>query len=97
MLLAHQCHGRVIDPPYIAGFRSWLKLGRCVRRGERALRIFARVTVTERDEGGQETGHSQVFFKTAFVFELSQTEALRGVEPTPLEPPSKPLNGNSQA
>jgi hypothetical protein len=95
MLLAHQCHERGIDPQYIAGFRSWLKLGRCVRKGERALRIFAPVTVKERDERGQETGESRVFFKTAFVFELSQTEPLPGVEPAPLEPPSEPVTGDS--
>jgi hypothetical protein len=41
MLLAHQCHERGIDPQHIAGFRSWLKLGGCVRKEERALRIFA--------------------------------------------------------
>jgi antirestriction protein ArdC len=52
MLLAHQCYERGIDPQYIAGFRSWLKLGCCVRRSEQALRIFAPVTVTERDERG---------------------------------------------
>jgi hypothetical protein len=95
MLLAHQCHERGIDPCYVAGFRLWLKLGRCVRRGETALRIFAPVTVKERDERGQETGESRVFFKTAFVFELSQTEPLPGVEPTPLWPPSEPLSGDS--
>jgi hypothetical protein len=95
MLLAHQCHERGIDPSYIAGFRSWLKLGRSVRKGERALRIFAPVTVKERDERGQETGQSRIFFKTAFVFELSQTEPLPGVEPTPLAPPSEPLSGDS--
>jgi antirestriction protein ArdC len=95
MLLAHQCHERGIDPSYIAGFRSWLKLGRCVREGETALRIFAPVTVKERDERDEETGESRVFFKTAFVFELSQTEPLPGVESTPLEPPSEPLSGDS--
>jgi hypothetical protein len=36
-----------------------------------------------------------VFFKTAFVFEVSQTEPLPGMESTPLEPPSEPLSGDS--
>jgi hypothetical protein len=53
------------------------------------------VTVKERDERGRETGGSRVFFKTAFVFEFSQTEPLPGIEPTPLEPPSEPLSGDS--
>ena len=42
MLLALQCHERGIEPVHIAGFRTWLKLGRCVRKGERALRISPR-------------------------------------------------------
>jgi hypothetical protein len=95
MLLALQCHERGIEPGRIAGFRTWLKLGRCVRKGERALRILAPVIVRERDARRQETGERRVFFKTAFVFELSQTESLPGVEPVPLEPPSQPLSGDS--
>jgi hypothetical protein len=95
MLLALQCHERGIAPEHIAGFRTWLKLGRCVRKGETALRILAPVSVKERDARGEETGERHVFFRTAFVFELSQTELLPGVEPTPLEPPSEPLSGDS--
>jgi antirestriction factor ArdC-like protein len=95
MLLALQCHERGIDPQRIAGFRTWLKLGRCVRKGERALRILAPVTVKERDERGQETGERCVFFKTAFVFALSQTEPLPGAEPIALEPTSQPVSGDS--
>jgi N-terminal domain of anti-restriction factor ArdC len=95
MLLALQCHERGIEPEHIAGFRTWLKLGRCVRKGETALRILAPVTVKERDAHGAETGERRVFFRTAFVFELSQTEPLPGIEPVPLEPPSQPLSGDS--
>jgi hypothetical protein len=95
MLLALQCHERGIEPQHIAGFRTWLKLGRCVRKGERALRILAPMSVKEHDAHGEETGESRVFFRTAFVFELSQTEPLPGAEPTPLEPPSQPLTGES--
>jgi antirestriction factor ArdC-like protein len=95
MLLALQCHERGIEPVHVAGFRTWLKLGRCVRKGERALRILAPMTVNERDARGDETGERRVFFRTAFVFELSQTEPLPGVEPVPVEPPSQPLTGDS--
>jgi hypothetical protein len=42
MLLAAQCHARGIVPERIAGFRAWLTLGRCVRKGETALRILAK-------------------------------------------------------
>ena len=95
MLIALQCHERGIVPERVAGFRAWLKLGRCVRKGETALRVLAPVTVKRRDERDQETGERCVFFKTAFVFDLSQTEPLPGAEPTPLQPPSEPLTGDS--
>jgi hypothetical protein len=56
MLLAAQCHQRGIVPTRIAGFRTWLKLGRSVRKGETALRILAPVTVKERDKlSGEES------------------------------------------
>ncbi len=74
-----------------------MKLGRCVRKNEKALRILAPVSVRERDEHGEETGERRVFFKTAFVFELSQTEPMAGVEPVALEPPCEPLTGDSHA
>jgi antirestriction protein ArdC len=97
MLIALQCHERGIVPERVAGFRTWLKLGRCVRKNENALRILAPITVKERHKQGEETGEQRVFFKTAFVFELSQTEPLPGVEPVSLEPPRDPLTGDSHA
>jgi hypothetical protein len=97
MLLALQCHERGIVPEHVAGFRAWLKLGRCVRKNEKALRILAPVTLKERDEQGDENGERHVFFKTAFVFELSQTDPLPEVEPVSLRPPSEPLTGDSHA
>ncbi len=50
VLLAHQCHARGLQPRWVAGFRAWLKLGRCVRKGGRGLTILAPMAVTERDE-----------------------------------------------
>jgi antirestriction protein ArdC len=97
MLLAAQCNERDIVPTRIAGFHTWLKLGRCVRQGEAALRILAPVAVKQRDERDEETGERRVFFKTAFVFDVSQTEILDGVQPAELEPPRQPLTGDSHA
>ena len=97
MLIALQCHQRGIVPEHVAGFRTWLKLGRCVRKHEKALRILAPISVKERDMTGAETGERRVFFKTAFVFELSQTEPLPGVQPAALAPPQQPLTGDSHA
>jgi hypothetical protein len=92
MLLATQCHERGIVPTRIAGFRTWLKLGRCVRKGEVALRILAPVTVKQRDEHDEESGERRVFFKTAFVFDVSQTEIRDGAETVALEPPERAVD-----
>ena len=37
MLIALQCHQRGIAAERIAGFRTWIRLGRAVRKGERAI------------------------------------------------------------
>ncbi len=50
MVLALACHRRGIAPEPVAGFRTWLKLGRCVRRGEVSIKILAPVTVKHRDQ-----------------------------------------------
>ena len=98
MLLAAQAHQRGIALTHVAGFRTWLKLGRSVRQGETALRILAPITVKDRPKlAGEETNERRVFFKTAFVFDVSQTDILPGAEPAALEPPHEPLTGDSHA
>ena len=37
------------EASFVAGFKAWLRLGYCVRKGERAIRIFAPMPVKERD------------------------------------------------
>jgi len=48
MLIALEFHVRGIEPEPVAGFRSWLKLGRCVRQGERGIRIAAKRAILHR-------------------------------------------------
>jgi len=75
-----------------------LRLGRSVGKGEVALRILAPVSLKERDRlTGEELDERRVFFKTAFVFDVSQTEIRDGTEPVALEPPHQPLTGDSHA
>ena len=81
----------------MAGFRAWLKLGRCVRKGERGLSIWAPMRVKARDEDDQESGEKKTVFRVAKVFDVSQTDPLPGVEPAPLSPPSAPIEGDSHA
>jgi len=97
MLIALQCHQRRIVPEHIAGFHTWIKLGRAVRKGENALRILAPITVKQKDEHVEASERRHVFFKTTFVFDVSQTDPIPGVEPAPLQPPCEPLTGDSHA
>jgi hypothetical protein len=94
-LIACECHARDITPTYIAGFRAFLALNRCVRKGETAIRILAPVAVKHRDDDGQETGDKRIFFRTVPVFDVSMTDPLPGVEPVPLSPPTEPIEGDS--
>ena len=94
-LIACECHARGITPTYVAGFRAFLALNRCVRKGEAAIRILAPVAVKQRDDDGEETGEKRIFFRTVPVFDVSQTDPLPGVEPVPLSPPAEPIEGDS--
>jgi antirestriction protein ArdC len=95
LLIAFQCP----HATHVAGFRQWLELGRCVRKGEKGIRIFAPVRYRHRSEteqtDEQEREPQLVGFRLAAVFDVSQTEPLPGVDPTPLEPPGQPVGGES--
>lgn len=110
LLIAAQCP----HATHVAGFRRWLELGRCVRKGEKAIRIFAPVRYRRDRDGNDGEGNTNddrsaaansdegtpqqlVGFKLAAVFDVSQTDPLPDVEPTPLEPPSQPVSGDSHS
>ena len=94
-LIACDCHARGITPTYVAGFRAFLALNRCVRKGEAAIRILAPIAVKQRDDEGEETGEKRIFFRAVPVFDVSQTGPLPGVEPVPLSPPAASIEGDS--
>jgi hypothetical protein len=96
-LIAVECHARGITPTYVAGFRAFLALNRCVRKGEKAIKILGPVVVKQRDDDGEETGEKRIFFRTVAVFDVSQTDPLAGTEPVPLAPPAQPIEGDSHA
>ena len=96
LLIALQCP----HATHVAGFRRWLELGRCVGKGEKAIRIFAPMRYRQRngEQADPEKNEPRlVGFKLAAVFDVSQTDPLPGVEPTPLEPPGQPVSGDSHA
>ena len=82
------------DASFVAGFRAWLALGYQVRKGEKAIWIFAPMSVKEHDPiTREETGNTRTLFRAVPVFDLTQVDP--GENPTPLQPPCEPLNGDS--
>jgi antirestriction protein ArdC len=101
LLIAHQRP----EATRIAGFRAWRNLGYCVRRGERALRIWAPVPPSRkalerwRQGGGDPREEPRTRFRLVPVFDRSQVDPLpeyRGGA-IPLDPPSEPITGDGLA
>ena len=59
----------------VAGYRKWQELGRQVRKGEMGIKILAPIsrTVAEDEQTGKKV-RALVGFKTATVFDVSQTD-----------------------
>jgi antirestriction protein ArdC len=91
LLIYTQCEQASV----INGFKGWLAHGRAVRKGEKAIKIFAPVTIKNRDEGTDADGYKLVGFRVAAVFDISQTDPLPGATNV-LEPEGLPelLNGD---
>ncbi len=86
------------EATFVAGFRAWLKLGYCVRKGEKAIRIVAPMPIKQREsETADGEDGMRVLFKGVSVFDRSQVAAIDGMPQVPLEPPSEPLTGDSHA
>lgn len=67
------------DATQVAGFNTWKKLKRWVKKGEHAITIIAPM-ILKRDEGRLEGEDKTIVrFKAAFVFDISQTDG----EPLP--------------
>ncbi len=69
------------DATHVAGFRTWQKLGRHVKRNEKGIAIMApivwrrKVTPANDKKGVQDRDdESAVAFRTAYVFDISQTD-----------------------
>src|SRR4051794_14063782 len=82
------------DVTRVAGFKAWLAMGYCVRRGEKALRIFAPCPPSKarlrawRDAGADPAEKPRTFFRLTAVFDRSQVDELPPpAEPAPLDPP----------
>ena len=58
----------------VAGFRAWVKLGRTVRKGEKAIWILAPMRVKKTAEDGSGEDRVIAGFRHVPVFDVSQTE-----------------------
>ena len=63
---------------HVAGFSTWKKLGRFVRKGEKDIPILApctqKITQEDKDGSNKEQIKRIMFFKVVYVFYISQTE-----------------------
>ena len=64
------------DAERVAGFGTWKKLRRHVRKGESGIRIFAPCPWkrTDTDDAGNDTERQGMYFKVVYVFDVSQTD-----------------------
>jgi antirestriction protein ArdC len=65
------------DATHVAGFHTWHKLGRHVRKGEKGITIFAPILRRQKvSENGTEESSEEVLlgYRTCAVFDASQTE-----------------------
>src|SRR4051794_39183439 len=83
------------DATRAAGFNAWLALGYCVRRGEKALRIFAPCPPSKaklqawREAGAAPGENPRTFFRPPAVSARSRVGELPPpAEPAPLDPPT---------
>lgn len=64
------------DAKKVMGFKSWRQLGRNVNKGEKAIRIWAPMTIKEKGQESQsDSGEAEktLIFRPVCVFDVSQT------------------------
>ena len=90
---------------HVAGFRAWLGLGYCVRRGESSyIRVWAPCPPSKkklqawRDAGAVPADRPRTYFRLEAVFSATQVQPLPPpAEPAPLTPPIAEVHGDSLA
>jgi antirestriction protein ArdC len=67
------------DAMRVAGFQTWKKLGRFVKKGEHGIAIMVPMPLKRAAEEAKEEKDEVIWFKAGYVFDVSQTEG----EPLP--------------
>ena len=81
------------DVTLVAGYRRWQELGRQVRKGETSLAILAPIVCKIAKEKSGEEERRVVGFRSARVFDVSQTDG----DPLPELPSPTVLEADSEA
>jgi antirestriction protein ArdC len=89
----------------VAGFRAWLALGYCVRKGQTSrIRVWARCEPSRkrlqawRDAGADPDHKPKALYRLEAVFDRAQVDPLPPpAVPAPLEPPIAPITGDTLA
>jgi antirestriction protein ArdC len=89
---------------YVTGFRNWLKLGYCVSKGQKGIRIWAPCPPSPkkieawRAAGADPKHRPKTFFRLTAVFAQDQVEELPPpAVPAPLDSPMRPIVGDDLA
>lgn len=91
--------GQCPEASHVAGYRTWQKLNRQVRKGERGIRIYGGRVVRETVENpttGQEEEQPRTMFFPVSVFDMGQTDL---IDPEAGDPAdiARPLTGEDTA
>ena len=63
------------DATFVAGFKTWPKMGRKVKKGAKGIPIFAPMTIRKKEDSDDDTKDEDFLrFKVAYVFDVSDTE-----------------------
>ena len=81
------------DATLVAGYRRWQELGRQVRKGETSLAILAPIVYKVAEKGNGEEERRVVGFRSAHVFDVSQTDG----DPLPELPSPVVLEADTEA
>jgi len=103
----NQCMVALQDPAatYVAGFRAWLGLGYCVRKGETSrIRVWAPCPPSKkklqawRNAGAIAGDKPRTYFRLEAVFSAAQVQPLPPpADPVPLDAPIAEIQGDSLA
>jgi hypothetical protein len=62
------------DATHVAGFNTWMQLGRFVKKGAKGIMIFAPIVRNQKDLSKEETSNVTLGFRAVYVFDQADTD-----------------------